>query len=130
MSAWTVSKKHIDLLVTLAAKAELLGKHTETQLGQILWDENYRSVNFRYNENNPAPRYEFSPFDLSNLSTVAQIKQIRCYQYQTCETEDYDTTPSFVLTEKLCKLLEKGVRISKGKEIYDAPQWDSAPWGV
>lgn len=130
MSAWTVSKKHIDLLVTLAAQAELLGDNTETQLGQILWDENYRSVNCRYDENTPTPRYEFTPFNLSSLSTTAQIKQIKCYQYQTCETEDYDTTPSIILTDKLSKLLEADVKIPKGKGIRDTAEWDTAPWGV
>ena len=130
MSAWTVSKKHIDLLVTLAAQAELLGDKNETQVGQILWDENYRSVNERYNETNPAPRYSFKPFDLTTLSTIAQIKQVHCYVYQTCETDDYKTTQAIVLVEKIEALLSAGVHVPSGKSVRSAPQYDAALWGI
>ena len=132
MSAWTVSKKHIDLLVTLAAQLELTGGKTENEIGQILWDECYRSVNCRYDETNPAPKYEFKPFDLKSLSTIAQIKQVECYEYQTCETEDYDTTPAIILTNTIATILELegNFHIPSDGSIRDIPGWDEAPWGI
>jgi hypothetical protein len=132
MSAWIVSKKHIDLLVTLAAQNEILGGKTETEFGQILWDENYRSVNYRYQETDNAPRYEYQAFDLNSLSVVAQIKQLACYGYQTCETEDYESTPSGIAIRTLEQILtlENPLHIPSGGSVRDLPGWDKAPWGI
>ena len=129
MSAWTVSKKHIDLLVTLAAQEELLGGKTETEFGQILWDENYRSVNYRYSEQTPSPHYEFEPFDLTTIPVISQIKQVGCYDYQSCETDDYQSTPAGLFVETLETLLRAKLP-DRPKEVSDHPGYDVAPWGI
>jgi hypothetical protein len=132
MSAWIVSKKHIDLLVTLAAQYELMDGKTEQQFGQILWDENYRSVNSRYDDNESPRQYEFTPYPVETLSTIAQIKQARCYIYQTCETDDYAQTVAIMFAETLATILEQegNFYIPSGKSVRDLPGWESAPWGI
>ena len=57
-------------------------------IGQSLLNQNYRSVNYRYGENTPTPRFEYDDsVDLIDLGKV--YGSIGCYDYQACETEDY-----------------------------------------
>lgn len=64
MSAFIVSKATIDALVTYAVGGgpfRVTGDDP-TKIGQMLINENYRSVNFRYGQTDPAPRYQFRPY--------------------------------------------------------------------
>lgn len=59
------------------------------KLGQMLLDANYRSVNVRYRENEPIPFFEYKPAVVP-WSTVQQLKNLRCLDYQSCEVSDWD----------------------------------------
>ncbi len=80
MSAYIVSKAHIDAIVTFAVggtrrvgtvkrMAEDAGHgkyvsssdYTPSQIGAALWAENHASVDHRYTETTPAPAYVFRP---------------------------------------------------------------------
>jgi hypothetical protein len=56
-------------------------------IGQALLEQNYASVNARYNEDTKTP--EFTPSYIEyNEGTVMGC--IECYEYQACETDDWD----------------------------------------
>ena len=130
MSAFIVSKKHIDALVTFAIATEYgqhirvqgeegydveLGNHlTPDEIGQILWDENFRSVNHRYDSSDKAERYTFR----SLIHKPAQIiKACHCYDYQACETDDYEFTLAHRIIEAIIESAAHKV------EGYEAAAW-------
>ena len=128
MSAWIVSKQHIDALVT-----SFLGLHTfsfrqaqtpadNNLIGQMLWDANYRSVNYRYDRKDSAPEYIFAPvntFENKKLTTVDILKLIDCYEYQSCENIDWPKSQAYAFCDSLRRDL-----ISKVDGYRDAP------WGI
>lgn len=86
---------------------------TPDELGQLLWRENYRSVMGRYPDCNPdnlpGPN-DFSPADIAfytfersrTVPTVAQTyNMLRCYEYQSCEHDDWQTSPAHRFVEQL-----------------------------
>ena len=65
----------------------------ETTICRKLLTQNYRSVEYRYQE--PAeevPAIRYQPVMLP-MTPVQVIKACDCYDYQACETPDYDQTP-------------------------------------
>jgi hypothetical protein len=116
MSAWIVSKKHIDLLV--AAAKGMYGGPDADQLGQMLWEENTKSVNFRYNETRPMPSYKFvSP--KGAIDPVVVLKQISCFEYQACEHPEWKDSKAKEFCEDLTNQM-----------IGALPGYEEAPWGV
>src|SRR5690348_7047317 len=122
MSAWIVSKAHVDVLVYAMARRELLEVTTD-QAGAILWGENYRSVNYRYRETAETPAYAFTEPPVS--WTPDQLTKILgCYEYQACESRDWEETEAHRMCADLAASLE---REGANRESADA---DTAPWGV
>ena len=66
---------------------------------QILLEQNYRSVNFRYEEDESAPN--FVAMLVRQCSPVEIIKLCDCYNYQSCETEDWDQTQAYAISQAL-----------------------------
>lgn len=120
MSAWIVSKAHIDVLVHALGKRELLSTDPNTA-GAILWGENYRSVNFRYDESEAAPAYAFEPPPVA-WTPNQLLKILGCYDYQTCECDDYRATEA----GELVTILQDSLAREGADE--DSDEW--APWGV
>ena len=74
-------------------------------IGQSLLDQNYRSVNFRYNEDNPTPDFKFEDVDIDEGIVYGCIN---CYNYQACETDDYFESDIYKSLERLkAKMLER-----------------------
>lgn len=139
MSAWIVSKAHIDLLVGAALKyahsvpelvrynAKLAAKLprgcTPTQLGQILWRENHASIAARYlGEGDPAraDAYAFAhPKQALVDDALAVLKSIDCYEYQSCEHEGWEKSGA----KLFCDMLRK-------EAVQHLPGYDNAPWGI
>ncbi len=107
MSAYLVSPDTIDLLVAAADAWRITFPTTDGNdlhacsyrdaAGQLLWDENARSVNARYNETDSAPSYSWTSLCLDRAAVampvaVLVLGSVRCLRYQSCETEDYATT--------------------------------------
>lgn len=110
MSAYIVSNATIDVLVNAAEHGVSdRGMHwyhrpTETSyaiggsfnatmrtpgdVGAMLWAENRRSVDYRYNEEEIEPVYEHRLL-LGSLSPADVLSAITCYRYQSCEHEDW-----------------------------------------
>lgn len=68
-------------------------------LGQILLDENYRSVNHRYSEQ--AVPHKFVYGEGYAVSPAQAAQHIACIDYQSCETQDWETTQAFRLLARI-----------------------------
>ena len=142
MSAWLVSKKHIDIIITAALFANrgntfrwyFEGKWRELRLdnadeiGQMLINQNADSVGTKY-ESTPSTEL---PGDIDNailpyhysrpagdVTAIQAVKLINSYQYQASETGDWLKTESFKFTQSLKETL---ITMLKG--------YDEAPWQV
>jgi len=138
MSAWIVSKKHIDALVTWATDNNIVAIHKGAlhpisgdldDIGQSLWNENFKSVNYRYDEKRKTPQYKFVR---NRVSDMVIFKNIGCYDYQTCEHAGYKNSFAFAFVEAVMKKLdEKGYNHSRIEMItYLSNQYEKASWGI
>ena len=124
MSAWIVSKKHIDLLVGAALAHGLAGRRdTADELGAALWEENYASVNYRYADCSGrdlqlCPSYHYDP-STPTSDPVVLLKQLDCYEYQTCEHQGWLDSRA----RQLCSALRSAA-------IHSLPGYKAAPWGI
>ena len=101
MSCWIVSKKHVDVLVSALRLYKLIPADELDKTGALLWAENHTSYNYRYDEDTEVPAYAFAePVGLTqlvysntqdpttkplDLNAVSVLKQVNCYEYQSCE---------------------------------------------
>jgi len=120
MSAYIVSKNHIDALVTVALDWGW-GQWTPEgadALGTMLWKENHKSVGYRYSESAKAPTYTFKR-RVVPLAPVEVLKAIGCYCYQTCEHKGWGKSEAKRVMDDL-----RDFAISK------LPGYEAAAWGV
>jgi hypothetical protein len=135
MSAFEVSKAHIDAMISAALAPDSLNQPLSwyggnpTRQFEVTWEnaeqwgltlvaENRASVNSRYEEEEIEDLYTFTrhlgPFD-----PIAVIKITRCYMYQACEHPEWEASEAHAL----CKALIL-------KMIYALPGYDEAPWAI
>ena len=94
------------------------------EIGRILLDENVRSVAHRYNnrindgERNAGAIYAYRPF-ATPLAPVEFLKACKCLEFQSCETDDYETTVAYRI-----------IRACIDSVARDLPGYESAPWEV
>ena len=129
MSAYIVGNIHISAMLQAATtrnagycggyywngEARDFSGHIQ-EIGQKLVDENYRSVNCRYDENAPPDIFCNAP--LRAYTVVEVIKACQCYEYQSCETEDWEETEAYAIVQAL------GARAIRMLPGYDAAQWN------
>ena len=130
MSAWTVTKAHIDYLIMAAKKfgipigvywgqdGKRLPGSDPSEVGRMLWEENYKSVNFRYGDNTATPAYDFSAIG-RQVEPVVVLKAISCYEYQSCEHGEWEASEA----KQFCDSLAKAT-------IATLPGFADAPWGI
>jgi hypothetical protein len=116
MSAFIVTDTHINALVRYASRHKLsvffnrqlgfpFGKEqlkvydNEQAIAQILLDENVKSVNYRYRDNEVMTiTYDHgAPI----LSAIQAIKAAQCLKYQSCEHDDFEDSIAFKLIEAI-----------------------------
>jgi hypothetical protein len=144
MSAWIVSKEHIDALVQAGTStrddfrvrwyhngvSHKLDSTNVDAVGVMLWQECYRSVTHRYEDTTdgqrPGPigltRYDIEDYTFTRgqqLPLVASLKLIHCYEYQSCEHDGWEASEAQTFCHALRKLL-----------ITRLPGYGDAPWGV
>ena len=125
MSAYVVDNKTISALAKAFERWEVKYKaenyiNTNTSsvfidvgklihdIGQSLLDQNYKSVNYRYNEDTPTPNFKFEDVEIDEGIVYGCI---RCYNYQACETDDYYESEIYKSLERLkAKMLERLIR--------------------
>jgi hypothetical protein len=147
MSAWIVSKTHIDVMVCgivdgtsdgvlepqdrriklpdLHAGVGLCDKDV---LGQMLVNECVASVSYRYPNDKPGElpgpndQYYLQPYRFTGnyRPTAAELaKAISCYDYQSCEHPGWK--PSTVC--KLLEVVQQIVGVTEGTDEYEAAAW-------
>jgi hypothetical protein len=136
MSAWVVSRKHIDLMVTVAVRGTRDGivppsKHDPDALGAMLWAENVASVNYRYSESDAVEPYTWA--DPKYTPTAGELyAAVRCYEYQSCEHPGWATSEAFRLCEQVGRIIR--AKVPEAREVHSGgrAKWadmDGAPWG-
>jgi len=138
MSAFICNNEHINAMLQAAS----LGDHTRSQyppsyyweedgkaesrdirpsdeaIGQKLVDENFRSVNYRYQESEEP--YRFQPLPFQKRYSLAQIlKACNCYIYQACEHAEWKGSEAHAIVKAL-----------KERAIVLLPSYDDAMWEV
>jgi len=129
MSAFVVDNAHINAMLNAIAPAHegdsatyhwqgklhyMAGRTQE--VGQILTDENHRSVNYRYNEETEPRRFQRVMLNRS-FSPVEIVKLCHSYSYQSCEAPDWKETEAHAIVEAL---RERSIRRIEG--------YNEAPW--
>lgn len=137
MSAFIVSEKHINTLVTWASinwiGAEKFNSRGHEQAwATTLMRQNVRSVNYRYGENTDKRiRFEFTPINMTGTEMLLQIVMAcRCYRYQACETNDYDNTLAgkFISNIMNFALTHLGMTESQARDRMD--EFDTIKWEI
>lgn len=127
MSAWIVSKHHIDVIVDGAIRLGLIGLGDATKTGRMLTNANKRSIQARYGrEDRQAATVKtyFYTTPREQIPDVVLSKQVHCYDYQTCEIWEYEKTTAYKFAQRMERALEaRGVS-------RKSPGYDEAPWGV
>lgn len=145
MSAFVVSHMHINALLTFADNKRMrdqLGWYVDrgtsqlswTELGRILLAENERSVCHRYPDctetdkpgtiGEEAIGYTFKTWGQAftlqhDTLCVWIIKACDCYDYQACETDNYDQSIAYQI-----------IRAIRAKATRSLLAYDKAPWGI
>jgi hypothetical protein len=138
MSAFVVGHDHIDGLLTWAIdqkvsyywanqRIEITDKNA-SKIGRTLLKENERSVGHRYNETDPtempgtrgqyAADYIYRRF-MPPIKAVSILKACDCFDYQACETDDWEQSQAWLIIHTISKFA--GRRVA-GYE--DAPGWE------
>nr|DAQ07360.1 MAG TPA: hypothetical protein [Caudoviricetes sp.] len=108
MSAFIVNDKTITAIVTALQVKDFSSSLTDPdtgeeynartnpqKVGQILLNQNYRSVNYRYNEDAKPHKFQMTyKFDdkgyRDDFALGERFGCVKCYEYQACETPDYE----------------------------------------
>lgn len=129
MSAWIVSKGHVDALVQALAVEGLIPFDQKTKVGQAMWDENYASINARYQESDKAPRYEFEGIE-APLHDAIIVRQAGCFDYQSCEHGGWEGSESKRLLDALVTKLEARNGGPEFDYAFEKAVGRRLPWGI
>lgn len=139
MSAYVVSRRHIDVLVSLALHGPSgvpvspdgawhpPDSRSPDDLGALLIAANVGSVAYRYPSDaldelpGPVERYYLEPYTYARPdvrpSPVEGLAALDCYVYQSCERPDWQTSEACRLVDRLRERL-----------IHRLPGYSEAPW--
>ena len=148
MSAYIVDKAHIDALVQAAGRVQPMAhssgmkwftrnpearfgmdiheihyndKPRANEVGQMLWDENHKSVNARYNQVGLAESYTFQRGE--DLAPIVILNAIDGYEYQSCEHVGWHDSEAKAFCDalrlKMTRMLP-GYRESKGWSLTES----------
>lgn len=124
MSAWIVSKTHIDSLVQAGIEREMVRPEEADEFGRMLWAENLASIHARYPDtidggNYPGPldftpeqveTYTYEPLEGSSLTAESVVNAAAsCYGYQTCEHNGYQDSKAQQFVDLLATCTENAV---------------------
>jgi hypothetical protein len=131
MSAWIVSKAHIDGLVQAAIVEQLVKVEHATSVGQDAWRENCESVAYRYSEPlDPCWKdYRFAGIE-APLDDAVVMHAISCFDYQSCEHPGWETSLAHDLFGHEGSLGKVIVARHDGDENYRSWGNRDLPWGV
>lgn len=136
MSAWIVSRAHIDVLVQALAEGEHVTDVDPDEIGRTLWRENLKSVAIRYpgdtgDGDRPGPiSFRDEQVDTYTYRRPARrieptgvLYAISCYQYQCAEYEGWERTTGQQWLAPLRLALEAHPSV----KLH--PDFGEYPWG-
>jgi len=162
MSAWIVSQNHIALLVEACFKYKVVKPEdgTPDDVGQMLWEENHRSINYRYNEDSQAPQYMHNsrargtglfryhipsrdghttrevtiPNALGTIRELIQNGRL-LYKQIRCYCSQACEHPAWEQSASCRLMADLAIAVEKSMgmtadEIEQYPRWDAHPWGI
>ena len=93
---------------------EYLNADNSNLIAKILMDANVKSVNERY-EDDQTPSYEFEYLPQARKRPVGNIiGALDCYEYQSCESNEWDTSNAREIVASLRKHLLKTIAEKDG----------------
>lgn len=130
MSAFVISNKHISAMLAATehykhhyhytVRYEFDGRLYDfkdmRRVGQILLDQNHKSVNIRYDENTTG---FFSYVPTPKMPLVHVLSLCMGYEYQACEDPDWHKSEAYAIVQKI-----------KDQCIQFLPGMDDAPWTI
>lgn len=125
MSAFIVTKRHIDALVYGLARYRLIEPGEHNVIGQTLWRVNHDSVNGRYKRASKCPAYSFAALSAVHEAPVVLYKLAQCYRYQSCEHDEWDGSGPDLLTDMLMNEI-----YLEFPGIDQTTAYEAAPWGI
>jgi hypothetical protein len=120
MSCWLCSPRHFNSIVRAAEawgeKVFYVDRAAQSwqEVLDILVAENCRSVNYRYQTEDPVPTITYNP-RTPLLPPLVILKACNSLDYQSCETSDWETTRAFAILQKI-----------KDHAIRELPGYDKA----
>ena len=141
MSCFLLSYDHIGFLLNLGVQLDLRGVTVNDSYQSLALDDDYdrryvttelivanrASFAARYNDDlvpvTDVPTINKTKIDLSTLTHVAQALQwVRCYQYQSCDDEHWETTFAYFYTHRLkSELVSKMIGFFQTAWVYEGP---------
>ena len=133
MSAYIVPDFHINALVSWAANRHGINvvsywwhdgryelRNDEQRIASVLYAENVRSVNHRYDESTPTDGFRFKHVMTHMLKAVDVIKACYGYIYQACEADGWKDTEAHAIINAI-----------EGAAIRSLPGYeDSNAWSL
>ena len=131
MSAYIVSNETINCIVNGMIDNRVIATMSAQEVGQLLLDQNYRSVNYRYKEDDKPHKFEFERkgvaleiggtpvlYSADEMYTDSQVYGcVSCWKYQSCEDPNHESSWAWKYVRDLeYKLIEKA--------------YPDAPWGL
>lgn len=122
MSAYIVSNETINCIVNGMIDNRVIDTMSAIKVGQELYNQNAKSLNYRYDEDNEAPKFQFARrgvlfeiegvpvlYDANNVYTDNDIYGcIQCWMYQSCEDPDHRDSYAWRYVERLeRKIIDK-----------------------
>ena len=93
-----------------------------THYANVLLAENYRSLNDKYGDAETPHKVTVSLGEVlraDQIPAVNVLHSLACYEYQACESDDWEQTDAF----KICDQIRRAA-------IKRLPGYDDAPWGA
>ena len=113
MSCYIVSDETISVIAK--ALVELVFTNLRCQpIGEWLLEQNVKSFCYRYDEKMPMPKFKYQDIEADEGTLLGCIE---CYEYQSCNTEDYETSEIHRWLTRLKDKMLKRLIEQKGQEI-------------
>lgn len=139
MSAWIVSEKHVLTLAYFYHKFYFNSIDTWEDTpefyhpiikstARILWNENIKSVDYRYDEKNPRRSFTKNVLPETDLSYEGVVKVIDCWVYQSCEHPGFYRSKAYrMMLELKSHILDYAI---KNSITFDRENYENTGWGI
>jgi len=121
MSAFLLGDNHLNAILNFYSDSRGEDPATDKHLqiwGDKLRQQNMASVNYRYEEKISTPSFTFKRCP-SEISAVQALKLCECYEYQTEDAPDYNTSEAKFILKAIMK-----------SALHSLPGYDKAEWSL